>query len=228
MALCKCGHEQSKHDANGCIGCAARCKRFDASPIITGEERVRRQEIIAAKLRQAQSTPVAKSSEKVSNEVTTTTQSAKKMWYCDDCDSKYDTKKEAQDCCGSEVVTSGWHCAACDELFDTKKEAEECTCESSDDSSDDSSDSGGGIMSYVGAFIGLLIVIIIAVSVVIPTVISSVSASGTCMPGAIDSSTGAKCVVEAGTTGTMQTILSIIPLMIAVVVLLLVVAMIGA
>ena len=122
-----------------------------------------------------------------------------------------------------------WKCSECDlsNRYNTREEAEDCTCEEPTGDSEDDSSSGGGLMSYVGAFVGLLIVIIIAVSVVIPTVVSSVSSSGTCMLGSTNSS-GEKCIAETGTTGTLQTILSLIPLMIAVVVLLLVVAMIGA
>lgn len=68
-------------------------------------------------------------------------------------------------------------------------------------------ESNEAMMEYVGAFIGLLVVIIIAVSVVIPTVLSAISAN-------------------PEITGTTATVLGIVPLMIAVVVLLLVVAMI--
>lgn len=221
MALCKCGHEQSKHDANGCIGCAARCKRFDASPVITGEERVRRQEIIAAKLRQAQSVPQAQ----VSKPTSPKKQSGKaiKVWQCYDCEEEYDTKKEAQDCCGSEEVPNGlWKCSECDlsNRYDTREEAEDCTCE---EPTGDSEDSGGGLMSYIGGFIGLLVVIIIAVSVVIPTVIQATQSTG-----GVICATGTSCATADVTTGSMSVILSFLPLMIAVVVLLLVVAMIGA
>ena len=68
-------------------------------------------------------------------------------------------------------------------------------------------ESNEAMMEYVGAFIGLLVVIIIAVSVVIPTVLTAISQN-------------------PEITGTTATVLGIVPLMIAVVVLLLVVAMI--
>ena len=69
---------------------------------------------------------------------------------------------------------------------------------------------GGGMFSYVSAFVGLLVVIIVAVGVVIPSITSVVHDT------------------PYLSTGTVGTVLALIPLLIAVVILMLVVSMIGA
>lgn len=64
-----------------------------------------------------------------------------------------------------------------------------------------------GFVQYVKAFVGLMVVAIIAVSVTIPTVQTAIS--------------------DGAYTGTLATVLNIIPLMIAIVILMLVVGMLG-
>ena len=208
MVLCKCGHEQSKHVAEGCVGCAARCKSFEEA-VITGAERVRRQEIIAAKLRQAQDVPRAKTIEEDAEPVEAPSEpkTVTKEWVCYDCDEGYETKKEAQDCCGSEEAPSvQWVCDGCSTSYETKSEAEECTCEDSEAESE--SGTGLGMGGIVKMMMGLVMVII-AVSVA-GTVISSIQ------PVMASSSSP----TVSSLTPAVNVALNFLPIIIAVVVLL--------
>ena len=212
MVLCKCGHEQSKHTTNGCVGCSARCRKFEAF-VITEEEKVRRQEIIATKLKQAAEIPVAVQPEEepeapeetIEKEIT-------KSWVCADCDSEYETKKEAKDDgCDVEDPPFLQYVCECGNRFDSMAEAKECTCESSE-SSGSSSEGGTGLgMGGIVQMMMMFVVMIIVLSVG-STVISSIQPMA--------ASSGASPQAMTAISAAMPLMSSIIPLVVGVGILL--------
>lgn len=162
MGLCKCGHIEARHTDAGCNGCTARCKEFQEA-VVTGEARIKQQEEVVAELKQP-SEPEARPLNKGK---------ATRVWRCIDCDTEYDTKKDAKDCCGSEEPPVGsWKCSECDldNRYDTKAEAEECDCEESE-TSGGSSIGIGGIMQMMIMCLVLIFVVSIGA-----TILASVAA----------------------------------------------------